>query len=150
MTLTALQGATAAEQVKTQFPSATLKEFPQQDGAFLEVASGRAQGIVVESYLADGYIAANPGKLKVVPLPAPLQIEYGSWAIPKGDTDFLHLPELVAPVLQEQRVPRQRVREDLRQRSQPAHLGAWLTLTPSATGWAQRCARPDRGRSCRW
>jgi ABC-type amino acid transport substrate-binding protein len=89
VTLTALQGATAAEQVKTQFPDATLKEFPQQDGAFLEVASGRAQGIVVESYLADGFIKANPGKLKVVALPAPLQIEYGSWAIPKGDHEFL-------------------------------------------------------------
>ena len=89
VTLTALQGATAAEQVKTQFPNATLKEFPQQDGAFLEVASGRAQGIVVESYLADGFIKANPGKLKVVALPSPLQIEYGSWAIPKGDSDFL-------------------------------------------------------------
>jgi ABC-type amino acid transport substrate-binding protein len=87
--ITALQGATAAEQVKTQFPNATLKEFPQQDAAFLEVASGRAQAIVVESYLADGFIAANPGQLKVVPLPAPLQIEYGSWAIPKGDSDFL-------------------------------------------------------------
>jgi ABC-type amino acid transport substrate-binding protein len=89
VTLTALQGATAAEQVKTQFPKATLKEFPQQDGAFLEVASGRAQGIVVESYLAEGFIAANPGKLKVVALPAPLQLEYGSWAIPKGDQQFL-------------------------------------------------------------
>jgi polar amino acid transport system substrate-binding protein len=90
VTITALQGATAAEQVKTQFPNATLKEFPQQDAAFLEVSSGRAQGIVVESYLADGFIKANPGKLKVVALPAPLQIEYGSWAIPKGDDQFLH------------------------------------------------------------
>jgi len=90
VTITALQGATAAEQVKTQFPNATLKEFPQQDAAFLEVASGRAQAIVVESYLAAGFIKANPGKLKVAALPAPLQIEYGSWAIPKGDDQFLH------------------------------------------------------------
>jgi ABC-type amino acid transport substrate-binding protein len=89
ITLTALQGATAAEQVKTSFPKATLKEFPQQDAAFLEVASGRADGIVVESYLADGYIAANPGKLKIAEFPAPLNIEYGSWAIPKGDNEFL-------------------------------------------------------------
>ena len=36
-TITALQGSTAAEQVTTQFPEATLAEFPQQDAAFLEV-----------------------------------------------------------------------------------------------------------------
>jgi polar amino acid transport system substrate-binding protein len=89
VTLTALQGATAAEQVKTSFPKAKLKEFPQQDPAFLEVASGRATGIVVEKYLADGFIKANPGKLKIVDLPAPLNIEFGSWAIPKGDNEFL-------------------------------------------------------------
>ncbi len=88
VTLTALQGSTAAEQVKSSFPKATLKEFPQQDPAFLEVASGRADGIVVESYLADGFIKANPGKLKVVALPVPLNIEYGSWAIPQGDDQF--------------------------------------------------------------
>ena len=39
-TITALQGSTAAEQVTTQFPEATLAEFPQQDGAFLEVRVG--------------------------------------------------------------------------------------------------------------
>ena len=59
-TITALQGSTAAEQVTTQFPEATLAEFPQQDAAFLEVASGRADAIVVESYLADRFIQANP------------------------------------------------------------------------------------------
>ena len=59
-TITALQGATAAEQVTTQFPEATLAEFPQQDAAFLEVASGRADAIVVESYLAERFIQANP------------------------------------------------------------------------------------------
>ena len=89
VTLTALQGATAADQVKTSFPKAKLKEFPQQDPAFLEVAAGRATGIVVEKYLADGFIKANPGKLKIVALPAPLNIEFGSWAIPKGDNEFL-------------------------------------------------------------
>jgi polar amino acid transport system substrate-binding protein len=89
VTITALQGATAAEQVKSTFPNATLKEFPQQDPAFLEVASGRADGIVVEKYLADGFIKANPGKLKIAEFPAPLNIEFGSWAIPRGDNLFL-------------------------------------------------------------
>lgn len=87
-TITALQGSTAADQVTTQFPAATLAEFPQQDAAFLEVASGRADAIVVERYLADRYIAANPDQLAIVGLDAPLQIEYGAWAIPLGDYKF--------------------------------------------------------------
>ena len=88
-TITALQGSTAAEQVTTQFPNATLAEFPQQDAAFLEVASGRADAIVVESYLAERFIQANPDLLAVVALDAPLQIEFGSYAIPLGDEKFL-------------------------------------------------------------
>ena len=89
-TITALQGSTAAEQVTTQFPEATLAEFPQQDAAFLEVASGRADAIVVESYLAERFIQANPDELAIVGLDAPLQIEYGAYAIPYGDDEFLH------------------------------------------------------------
>ena len=89
-TITALQGATAAEQVTTLFPEATLSEFPQQDAAFLEVASGRADAIVVESYLAERFIQANPDTLAIVPLDAPLQIEFGAYAIPLGDDIFLH------------------------------------------------------------
>jgi ABC-type amino acid transport substrate-binding protein len=87
-TITALQGSTAAEQVSTQFPEATLAEFLQQDAAFLEVASGRADAIVVESYLAERFIQANPGELEVVDLDSPLQIEYGAYAIPRGDQPF--------------------------------------------------------------
>lgn len=88
-TITALQGSTAAEQVTTQFPEAALAEFPQQDAAFLEVASGRADAIVVESYLAERFIQANPDQLAIVPLDAPLQIEFGSYALPLGDDQFL-------------------------------------------------------------
>ncbi len=89
-TITALQGSSAAEQVTTQFPEATLAEFPQQDAAFLEVASGRADAIVVESYLAERFIQANPGDLEIVRLDSPLQIEYGAYAIPLGDDLFLN------------------------------------------------------------
>lgn len=88
-TITALQGATAAGQVATQFPDATLAEFPQQDAAFLEVASGRADAIVVERYLADRFNEANPDQLAIVELETPLQIEFGSYAIPLGDDLFL-------------------------------------------------------------
>ena len=89
-TITALQGSTAAEQVSTQFPEASLAEFPQQDAAFLEVAAGRADAIVVESYLAERFIQANPDDLEIVPLDSPLQIEYGAYAIPLGDDLFLN------------------------------------------------------------
>jgi ABC-type amino acid transport substrate-binding protein len=89
-TITALQGSTAAEQVKTQFPNATLAEFPQQDAAFLEVASGRADAIVVESYLAERFIQANPDDLAIVGLDSPLQIEFGAYALPLGDDLFLN------------------------------------------------------------
>ncbi len=90
VTITALQGSTAADQVATQFPEATLAEFPQQDAAFLEVASGRADAIVVESYLAERFIQANPGAVEVVDLGAPLQIEFGAYALPLGDEVFLN------------------------------------------------------------
>ena len=88
-TLTALQGSTAEGQIKTSFPLATAKSFPQQDAAFLEVSSGRADGIVVERYLVTQFQKTNPGKIKIVELKPALNIEYGQWAIPKGDYDFL-------------------------------------------------------------
>jgi ABC-type amino acid transport substrate-binding protein len=88
-TITALQGASAAELTTATFPEATLAEFPQQDAAFLEVASGRADAIVVESYLAQRFIQANPDQLAIVELPQPLQIEFGAWAIPLGDDVML-------------------------------------------------------------
>lgn len=88
--ITALAGSSAVSSIKSSFPLATVKEFPQQDAAFLEVASGRADAIVVEEYLAATFIKANPGKLKIVPLSPALNIEFGSWALPKGQgTDFL-------------------------------------------------------------
>ena len=53
------------------------------------MASGRADAIVVESYLAERFIQANPDQLAIVALDAPLQIEFGSYAIPLGDDKFL-------------------------------------------------------------
>lgn len=84
-TITALQGSTAAALIKSTFPKATLKEFPDQTAAFLEVASKRADAVVVESYLFDQFNTSNPGKLEKVETAAPLNIEYGSWAVQKGN-----------------------------------------------------------------
>jgi ABC-type amino acid transport substrate-binding protein len=88
-TITALQGSTAATLVKNTFPEAKLRELPDQTSAFLEVASKRAQGIVVESYLFDQYNASNPGQLEKVATAEPLRLSYGSWAVQKGNSSMV-------------------------------------------------------------
>lgn len=83
--ITALQGAAASRIVKADFGSATLVEFPQQNDAFLEVASGRADGIVVEENLLNQYRKTNPGQLAKVTLPAPLSQAFGQWTVQLGN-----------------------------------------------------------------
>ena len=126
-TITALQGSTAAEQVTTQFPNATLAEFPQQDAAFLEVSSGRADAIVVESYLAERFIQSNPDQLAVVGLDAPLQIEFGSYAIPLGDDKFLTYLNSWLQYYKNNGTLDQHLRRGLRFRPERRHLGAGLS-----------------------
>jgi polar amino acid transport system substrate-binding protein len=84
-TITSLQGSTAEQLVQKTFPNATSRSFPDQNAAFLEVATGRADGIVVENYLLAQFDKSNPGKLKEAPFPKPLHVEYGSWAVQKGN-----------------------------------------------------------------
>jgi ABC-type amino acid transport substrate-binding protein len=84
-TITSLQGSTAEQLVKKTFPKATSKSFPDQNAAFLEVATGRADAIVVENYLLAQFNKSNPGKLKEAPFAKPLHVEYGSWAVQKGN-----------------------------------------------------------------
>ena len=83
--ITALQGSTASKLVTSTFPLASLVAFPDQSAAFLEVASGRADGIVVEANLAGQYIKSNPGQLKQVPLSKLIAVGYGSWAVQLGN-----------------------------------------------------------------
>jgi ABC-type amino acid transport substrate-binding protein len=85
-TITSLQGSTAEQLVKSTFPNAKSASFPDQNAAFLEVATGRAQGIVVENYLLAQFNKSNGNKLKEAPFPKPLHVEYGSWAVQKGNT----------------------------------------------------------------
>jgi len=84
--ITALQGSTAAGLVKTTFPNATLVEFSDQTAAFEEVASGRADGIVVEANLAGQFEKSNPGQLANVALPKLIAVGYGSWAVQLRNT----------------------------------------------------------------
>lgn len=87
VTMTALIGSTAANLISTEFPDATLTELDQAP-AFLEVASGRADAIVVEEYLAIPFVAENPGTSVLNP-DAPFSQEYGAWAIPRGEVVWL-------------------------------------------------------------
>ena len=69
------------------FPNAKSSSFPDQNAAFLEVATGRADAIVVENYLVAQFNKSNPNnKLKEAPFKRPLTVEYGSWAVQKGNT----------------------------------------------------------------
>jgi ABC-type amino acid transport substrate-binding protein len=85
-TITSLQGSTAEQLVQKTFPSATSHSFPDQNAAFLEVSTGRADGIVVENYLLAQFNKSNGNKLKEVPFAKPLHVEYGSYAVQKGNT----------------------------------------------------------------
>jgi ABC-type amino acid transport substrate-binding protein len=84
-TITSLQGSTAEQLVQKTFPNATSKSFPDQNAAFLEVATGRAQAIVVENYLLAQFNKSNGNKLKEAAFAKPLHVEYGSWAVQKGN-----------------------------------------------------------------
>jgi ABC-type amino acid transport substrate-binding protein len=84
--ITSLQGSTAEQLVQKTFPNAESKSFPDQNAAFLEVATGRAQGIVVENYLLSQFNKSNGNKLKQVAFKKPLHVEYGSYAVQKGNT----------------------------------------------------------------
>jgi ABC-type amino acid transport substrate-binding protein len=84
-TITSLQGSTAEQLVKKTFPNAKSESFSDQNAAFLEVATGRADAIVVENYLLAQFNKSNGNKLKVVPFKKPLHVEYGSYAVQKGN-----------------------------------------------------------------
>jgi polar amino acid transport system substrate-binding protein len=86
-TITALTGSTAANLASRIFPEATLVELQQQP-ALLEVASGRADGGIVEAYLAIPFVEENP-TAKILNPEEPFSLEFGSYAVPRGDLDWL-------------------------------------------------------------
>jgi polar amino acid transport system substrate-binding protein len=88
-TITALQGSSGEQLAKKLFPDATVKGFPDQNAAFLEVATGRADATVVEDYLLAQFQASNPDKLDKAAIDKPLDVQYGSWAVPKGNEEFV-------------------------------------------------------------
>lgn len=88
-TIVALQGSSDESLAKKLFTKAKVEGLPEQNAAFLQVATGRANAIVVESYLLAEYQESNPNKLAQASLPEPLEVQYGSWAVPKGNTKLV-------------------------------------------------------------
>jgi ABC-type amino acid transport substrate-binding protein len=88
-TITSLQGSTAEQLVQQDFPKAKDDAFQDQNAAFLQVATGRADAIVVENYLLAQFNKSNGNKLAEVPFPKPLHVEYGSYAVQKGNTTLV-------------------------------------------------------------
>jgi ABC-type amino acid transport substrate-binding protein len=86
--ITALTGSTAADLAHRLFPSADIVELEQQP-ALLEVSSGRADGIITEEYLAKPFVKQNPNAVKILNPDQPFSLEYGCYAVRKGDIDWL-------------------------------------------------------------
>jgi polar amino acid transport system substrate-binding protein len=86
VTVTALIGSTAAGLAARIFPDATLLELDQQP-ALLEVASGRADGVIIEAYLAIPFVEENP-TTRILNPETPFSLEFGAYAIPRGDLDW--------------------------------------------------------------
>jgi ABC-type amino acid transport substrate-binding protein len=84
-TITALLSSTAQDEAKAVFPKATITALADQNSDFNLVATGRADGIVVEDYLLAQYSKVNPGKLAAAKI-KPLDVQYGSYAVQKGNT----------------------------------------------------------------
>lgn len=87
--ITALQGSSNEQLIKDSFPNATVAGFPDQNAALLEVATGRADAIVVEDYILAQYDSANPDSLVRAELDEPLSLYYGSWAVQKGNDKLI-------------------------------------------------------------
>ncbi len=84
--ITALTGSTAADLAKRLFPKATVVELDQTP-AMLEVASGRADGCLVEAYLAVPFVKQNP-TAKVLNPDKPFALEFGAYGVPLGDVGW--------------------------------------------------------------
>lgn len=89
-TIVALHGSSDEILAKKLFPKAKVEGLSEENAAFLQVATGRANAIVVEEYLLAEYQESNPNKLEKAELPEALEVQYGSWAVPKGKTKLVN------------------------------------------------------------
>ena len=86
ITITALEGSTDTQLAKKLFPKAKVVGYSGDTAALLQVATHRASAVMIESYLLGEFQKSNPNKLKAVPFKKPLTIQYGSYAVQKGNS----------------------------------------------------------------
>jgi ABC-type amino acid transport substrate-binding protein len=84
--ITCLKGSVSCTKVTEIFPNATMVEFTTQDGAILEVASGRADGVILETAIFGHYNKNNPRTLKVAKLEKDINRYFGWWTVRLGNT----------------------------------------------------------------
>lgn len=84
--ITALQGSTGEQLVRDTFPNATVAGFPDQNAALLEVATGRADAVVVEDYILAEFARSNPDQITPLELSEPLSLYYGAWGVQKDNS----------------------------------------------------------------
>ena len=85
-TITTLQGSTDQQLAQKLFPKAKTVGYADDTTALLQVATGRANAAVVEDYILAEFSKSNPGKLKQAAFAKPLNVQYGSYAVQKGNT----------------------------------------------------------------
>jgi ABC-type amino acid transport substrate-binding protein len=86
---TALQGSTGETLAKKTFPKATVTGFSEQNAALLQVATKRANASVLEDYILARYQKSNPGQIKKADFPKPLDVQYGSYGVVKGNSGLV-------------------------------------------------------------
>jgi len=84
--ITALQASTAFFRAQLLFPKATVKPLAQ-DEALLDVATGKADGCLLEIYLATPFIAQH-SNVKLMNNGQGVATEFGCWGILAGDFLF--------------------------------------------------------------
>jgi ABC-type amino acid transport substrate-binding protein len=84
--ITALQASTAFFRAQLLFPNATVEPLAQ-DEALLDVATGKADGCLIEIYLATPFIAQH-SNTKLMNNGQAVATEFGCWGIVAGDFLF--------------------------------------------------------------
>ncbi|HUZ87653.1 MAG TPA: transporter substrate-binding domain-containing protein [Candidatus Baltobacterales bacterium] len=82
-TITALTASTAFFRAQLLFPKATVTPLAQ-DEALLSVATGKADGCLIEIYLATPFIAQH-SNVKLMNNGTPVATEFGCWGVLAGD-----------------------------------------------------------------
>lgn len=104
-------GATIAVQINTTqatiahevFPDSTVTELERIPNAVLELTTGKADAVVIESTVAQPYLIANPDLvLSDAQLPEDRLYKDTAIAVPKGNEDFLKIINEVIADCQEQ------------------------------------------------